>query len=119
MYEIAVRESDTELSRHDIQFIVLYSGLGLSARKAEKMHRHRLEYSGTLFIDLNRLDPAAFRRSDLPSLVLSLAMQDATLPLFLAALEHFSAKWIRCAVKKCGSPKKRDDSTQVETALGV
>jgi putative endonuclease len=33
-------------------------------------------------------------------------------------LEHFSAKWIRFAVKKCGKPKKRDDSTSVETALG-
>ena len=32
-------------------------------------------------------------------------------------LEHFSAKRIRFAVKKCGKPKKRDDSAQVETAL--
>ncbi len=34
-----------------------------------------------------------------------------------ARLKHFSAKWIRFAVKKCGKSKKRDDSTQVETAL--
>jgi hypothetical protein len=32
-------------------------------------------------------------------------------------LEHFSAKWIRFAVKKCGNSKRRDDSTTVETAL--
>jgi len=38
-------------------------------------------------------------------------------PLF--SLEHFSAKWIRFAFKKCGKPKKRDDSTQVETVLGA
>ena len=32
-------------------------------------------------------------------------------------LKHFSAKWIRFAVKKYGKSKKRGDSTQVETAL--
>jgi hypothetical protein len=32
-----------------------------------------------------------------------------------ARLERFSAKWIRFAVKKCGT--KRADSTSVETAL--
>ena len=33
------------------------------------------------------------------------------------ALEHFSAKWIRFAVKKCATTKKRVDSTSVEAAL--
>jgi hypothetical protein len=33
----------------------------------------------------------------------------------LKVLEHFSAKWLRFAVKKCGKPRKRDDSTPVET----
>jgi hypothetical protein len=28
-----------------------------------------------------------------------------------------SAKWIRFAVKKCGTPKKRADSMDMETAL--
>src|SRR5689334_18260039 len=32
-------------------------------------------------------------------------------------LEPFSAKWIRFAAKECGTPRKGDDSTQVETAL--
>ncbi|CAH1664754.1 hypothetical protein CHELA20_40391 [Hyphomicrobiales bacterium] len=34
-----------------------------------------------------------------------------------SALEHFSAKWIRFAVKKCGTTKKRADSMQMESAL--
>ncbi|MBM6583489.1 hypothetical protein ILT44_25130 [Microvirga sp. BT689] len=34
------------------------------------------------------------------------------------ALEHFSAKWIRFAVKKCGTPRKRADSMPMETVLG-
>jgi len=32
-------------------------------------------------------------------------------------LEHFSARWIRFAVKTCGTAKKGADSTPVETAL--
>ena len=32
-------------------------------------------------------------------------------------LEHFSAKWIRFAVQKCGSAKRRANSTSVEMAL--
>ena len=34
-------------------------------------------------------------------------------------LEHFSAKWLRFAVKKCGKLKKRAVSICVESALGV
>ncbi|KLK93185.1 hypothetical protein AA309_10350 [Microvirga vignae] len=31
--------------------------------------------------------------------------------LLMPDLEHFPAKWIRFAVRKCGRPKKRADST--------
>jgi hypothetical protein len=33
--------------------------------------------------------------------------------------EHFSAKWIRFAVKKCGTSDKRADSMSMEAALGT
>jgi hypothetical protein len=34
-----------------------------------------------------------------------------------AGLEHSSAKWIRFAVKKCGTAKKRADSMTMDTAI--
>jgi hypothetical protein len=38
-------------------------------------------------------------------------------PMRNEELEHFSAKWIRFAVQKCGTAKQRGDSTPVETTL--
>jgi hypothetical protein len=35
----------------------------------------------------------------------------------VATVEHFSAKWIRFAVRKCGTRKKRAGSMKMETAL--
>jgi hypothetical protein len=37
----------------------------------------------------------------------------------MRGLAQFSAKWIRFAVKNCGTRKKRADSTEVEAALGT
>jgi hypothetical protein len=89
MYEIAIRETLEYLPANGVQFVILYSGRVLSKARAERLHGKMFSaFSTARFLDLNQIDMGSASGTDLHSLVLALAREDAGLELFLAARDR-------------------------------
>lgn len=113
MYEVAIREVMISLPEEGgVQFVILYSGRGLSKERAKNYHGKRIGFfTSARFIDLNRLDRKALIKSDVSSHVLALAREDADINLFLAAIDRINGE-VR-------SPEERDRLKGAVTAATV